>query len=330
MRRLLTGLAFGLALALAIGAVLAVPQTPAPAFAVRASAVNFVLNYSDPASDVFLLWTSNGTHVTNATGFWLMSPYPPSANLFRVASYDDGAGIGLYLNVKNTIASNVSTSYAIRMYSRADNRTHYILTYKDGAATLKSNVTGAVGVNMTANVTISAVSTLNAVVSKSLLGGTANITAWNIDATAKMVVGNYTYEDFVWQQPGNPGSAPAFIQGRVTDAATGAPLANVNVSTGSGGYFTSTDVTGNYSLPAAPGNFTLTFTLSGYDSVSKSVAVNYQQTQTVDAQLSKTSLLGSSLLWIVLVLVIVAAALVAVLMIRRRRKPAQSRPPESK
>lgn len=325
MRRLLTGLALGLALALAIGSILAAPPATGPAPLRASAAVNFNLNYSDPASDVFLMWTSNGTHVTNATGFWLMSPYPPSANLFRVASYDDGAGIGLYLNVKNTIASNVSTSYAIRMYSRADNSTHYVLTYANGIATVKSNKTGATYTNVTADVRISPASTLNAVVNKTLLGGAANITAWNIDATAKMTVGNYTYEDFVWQQPGNPGSAPAFIQGRVTDTANGAGLANVNVSTGAAGYFTTTDAKGNYSLPAAPGNFTLTFTLSGYGTVSKSVTVNYQQTQTVNAQLSKTFDLGSSLVWIVLAVVVVAGALVAVLVIRRRRrqKPAE-------
>lgn len=327
MRRIVSGLALGLALALAIVAVLAVPQGSAPSYEVRASAVNFNLNYSDPASDVFLLWTANGTHVTNATGYWIMSPYPPSANLLRVASYDDGAAVGLYVNVKSTIASNASTSYAVRMYSRADNSTQYVLTYSNGIATLKSNKTGAKSVNMTANVTISPVSTLNAVVSKSLLGGTANITAWNIDATARQVDGNYTYEDFVWQQPGNPGSAPAFIQGRVTDAANGAGLANVNVSTGAGGYFAKTDSTGNYSLPAAPGNFTLTFTLSGYASVQKSVTVNYQQTQTVNAQLSKSSSLASSLPWILLVVVIAVAVLVAVVLLRRRKKASPPKQP---
>lgn len=325
MRRLLSGVALGLALALAIGAILAVPQAPLPSFGVRVSAVNFALNYSDPASDVFKLWSSNDTHVTNATGYWVMSPNPGSVNLIRVASYDDGVNVGLFLKVQTTISTLANTTYEIRMYSRADNSTHYLLTYSHGAARLTTNKTGAVSVNMTANVTISPASVLNALVNKNLLGGTANITAWNIDATAKEIAGTYAYEDFVWQQPGNPGSAPAFIQGRVTDAASGAALANVNVSTGSGGYFTTTDATGNYSLPAAPGNFTLTFTLAGYSTVSKAVSVNYQQTQTVNAQLSKTSDLGSSLIWIVLVVVIVAAGLVAVLMIRRRRrqKPAQ-------
>ncbi len=324
MRRILSGLAFGLALALAIGALLAPPPAPAPAFAVRSSAVTFALNYSDPASDVFKLWSSNNTHVTNATGYWVMSPAPGTVNLIRVASYDDGVNVGLFLKVQTTISTLANTSYEIRMYSRADNRTHYILTYSHGAARLTSNKTGAVSVNMTANVTISPASVLNALVNKSLLGGSANITAWNIDATARQTDGSYAYEDFVWQQPGNPGSAPAFIQGRVTDAANGAALADVNVSTGTGGYFTTTDATGNYSLPAAPGNFTLTFTLAGYNSVTKTVTVNYQQTQTVNAALSKTSGLETSLIWIVVIVLVVAVALVAIVVLRRRRRKPQT------
>lgn len=326
MRRLLTGLALGLALAIAIGAVLGVAPTPAPAFAVRASAVNFALNYSDPASDVFKMWTSNNSHVTDAGGFWIMSPSPGNVNLVRVASYDDGVNVGLYLRVQTTIASQSNISYEVRMYSRADNQTHYLLDYSNGVARLTSNKTGATSTNVTAAVAIGPASVLNALVSKTLLGGTANITAWNIDATAKQVAGNFTYEDFGWSQPGNPGSAPAFIQGHVTDAVNGAGLSGVNVSTGSGGYYTTTNATGYYSLPAAPGNFTVTFSLAGYDSLSKSVAVQYQQTQTVDAALSKTSALAANLIWVVLVVVIVAVALVAVLMIRRRRRQKPAAP----
>jgi hypothetical protein len=322
MRRLLSGLALGLALALAIGAVLAAPQIPASSFAVRASAVSYSLNYSDPASDVFKLWTSNNSHVTDASGFWVLSPAPSDVNLVRVASYDDGANIGLYLRVQTTIASQANVSYEMRMYSRADNRTHYILDFSNGAARLTSNKTGASTVNMTANVTIGPTSTLNALVNKTLLGGTANITAWNIDGTARQVAGNYTYEDFGWSQPGNPGSAPAFIQGRVTDAANGAGLSSVNVSTGTGGYFTTTNATGYYSLPAAPGTFTVTFALAGYDSQSQSVTVQYQQTQTVNAALSKTSALASSLLWIIVIVIVVAAVVVGYVILRRRKKPA--------
>ena len=323
MRRALTWLALGLVLALAIASALAAAPAPPVPGVVHAAAVNLNLNYSDPASDVFQMWTSNGSHVTDASGYWVMSPSPKEVNLIRLGSTDAGTSVDLYLKVQTLIASRPNVTYDISMYSRADNQTHYIFEYSFGRAILTQNRTNAAQVNMTANVTVAG-SAFTVTVAEALLGGTTNITAWNLDATSKEFAGNYTYEDFVWQQPGNPGSAPAFIQGRVTDAANGTGLSNVNVSTGTGGYFTTTNATGYYSLPAAPGTFNLTFSLSGYDSATKAVTVQYQQTQTVNAQLSKTSALGASLVWIVAAVIVVAAvALVAVLVRRRRRKPAQ-------
>ena len=322
MRSALAGLAVGLALALAVVSALAATSPPPSSTALRASAaVNFNLNYSDPASDVFRLWTSNGSHVTDPSGYWVLSPYPGEVNLIRIGSTDAGTSLDLYLKVQTSIASRPNVTYDIRMYSRADNRTHYILHYSNGGALLTQNQTNAPQVNMTSNVTVAG-SAFTVTVAKSLLGGPANLTAWNLDATSREIEGNYTYEDFVWQQPGNPGSAPAFIQGRVTDAASGAGLSSVNVSTGAGGYFTTTNATGYYSLPAAPGTFNLTFSLAGYDAVTKAVTVQYQQTQTVNAQLSKPSSLGADLIWIVAAVVVIAAAAVLVVLVRRRRKPA--------
>ncbi len=320
MRRAVLGLAFALALSIAALAIVSAPQTPTPSSPVHAAALNLNLNYSDPASDVFKLWTSNNSHVTDVSGFWIMSPSPGEVNLIRVSSTDAGTNVNLYLRVQTTIASRANTSYEIRLYSRADNRTHYLVDYSNGVTYLKQNTTAASTSNLTANTTISPASTLNVVVRKALLGGSTNITAWNIDATSKQDAGNYTYEDFVWQQPGNPGSAPAFLQGRVTDAANGAGLANVNVSTNAGGYFTTTNATGYYSLPASPGNYTLTFTLTGYDSLSKPVSVQYQQTQTVNAALTKTSDL-TLLLWVVLLVLIVVGVAAVVFIVMRRRRP---------
>lgn len=319
MRRVLSGLAFTLALALIALATLSAPQAPAASIPIHAAALNLNLNYSDPASDVFKLWTSNNSHVTDAGGFWIMSPSPGSVNLIRLSSTDAGTSVNLYLRVQTTIASRANTSYEIRLYSRADNRTHFMVDYSNGLTTLKQNGTAPGVFNLTANATISPASTLNVVVSKDLLGGSSNITAWNIDATAKQIAGNYTYEDFVWQQPGNPGSAPAFIQGRVTDSGSGAGLANVNVSTGASGYFTTTNTTGYYSLPASPGNYTLTFTLRDYGTVLKPVSVQYQQTQTVNAVMTKSSALGSFLWIIVVILLVVAAAAIAFVILHRRR-----------
>ncbi len=316
MRRFLPGLVLALALAIALGSLLVAPQASAPAFPVRTSAVNFSLNYSDPASDVFQLWTSNDSHVTDASGFWILSPSPGTVNLIRLSSSDGGSSVNVFLKVQTTITISANTTYEMRLYTTADNSTHYVITYRDGIATMVANHTVSTIVNRTADASVGPLGWLEFHVSKSDLG---NITAWDIDATAKQVAGNYTYEDFGWSLPGNPGSAPAFLQGRVTDAANGAGLANVNVSAGTGGYFTTTNATGYYSLPAAPGTLNITYTLSGYDTLTKQVTVQYQQTQTVNAQLSKTSTLPSYLPWILVVVLIVAVVLVAVLLMRRRK-----------
>lgn len=319
MRHALVASAVLMALAIASVSLALAPRTPPVSFAVRASAVNFALNYSDPASDVFKLWTSNLSHVTDAAGFWIMSPSPGTVNLERLSSTNASSALKIFLKVQTTISVLANTTYQWRLYTRADNATHYIVTFRHGYTTLTSNHTGSATYNLTSNTTVGSVGWLGVDVPKADLGGVGGITAWNLDATARQIQGNYTYEDYVWQQPGNPGSAPAFIQGRVTDAANGAGLANVNVSTGSAGYFTTTNATGYYSLPAAPGNFTLSFSLSGYDTATKSVAVQYQQTQTVNAQLSKTSGITEALPWIALAVVIIAAVIVAFLILRRRK-----------
>ncbi len=315
----------GLALlALLLGVALAAsgshpPNPVTSAFGLRATAVNLNLNYSDPASDVAKMWTSNNSHVTDVGGFWILSPSPSSDNLIRVSSTNSSANVALYLRVQGLIATQSNISYEIRLYPRADNSTHYSVKYSNGETWLRQNGTVSGYVNLTSNTTISPASTLNIIVSKGLLG---NISAWDIDATALEVGAVYTYQDFVWSQPGYPGSAPAYVQGRVTDAADGAGLGQVNVSTGAGGYFTSTNATGYYSLPAAPGNFTMTFSLAGYVTATKTVSVQYQQTQTVDAQLTKTPAdFASSIPWlyVALAVILIAAVLIAVLALRKKR-----------
>lgn len=333
MRSLLPGLALALVVGLLAASFAAPPQSRIGSTVLHSSAVNLTLNYSDPASDVFQMWTSNNSHVTDAAGFWIMSPSPGEVNLLRLGSTVSGTDITLYLRVQSKIASRANTTYEIRMYSRADNRTHYLVDYSNGSAFLKQNVTGSPSVDVSANVTTSPPSALEIVIGEDLLGGAANITSWNIDATSKEVAGNYTYEDFVWQEPGNPGSSPAFIQGRVTDAANGAGLAGVNVSVSGLGFYTTTNATGYYNLPAAPGNFTMSFSLSGYDTATEAVSVQYQQTQTVNAQLSRASPFAGSLTWILVGVVIVAAAVIALFLIRRRMRgpsePKTQEPPES-
>lgn len=322
MRRAFVASAFLMALAIASIPLAAVPQTLPGSLVLHASAADFNLNYSDPSSDVFKLWTSNDSHVTDSAGYWIMSPSPGTVNLLRLSSADASGNVAVYLRVQTAISVLANTTYEWHLYPRADNSTHYVLTFRNGGTSLVSNRTGSATVNLTANTSVGNQGWLEVRVPKADLGGAANITAWNMDAVAKQIQGDYTYEDFVWQQPGNPGSAPAFIQGRVTDEANGAGLANANVSTGSAGYVSMTNATGYYSLPAAPGNFTLTFSLPGYATVTRAVTVQYQQTQTVNVQLSRSDALAQALPWIALAVVVVAAAAVAFLILRRRKRRA--------
>ncbi len=325
MRTLLAGLAVGLVLVLAVGSLLAgAPSlTAASAGTVRASAVVFNLNYSDPASDVFILYTSNNSHVTDSAGNWLYSNTEPQVNILRIFSVDGGSNVGVYLRVQggSAISDLPNTSYELHLYTRLDNSTHYILRYTNGTTTLRSNLTGSTVVNLTANTTISPAYQLGIIVAKADLG---NITTWNIDATAKMVGAYYTFQDFGWLQPGNPGSAPCVIQGRGTDAATGAGSANATITTGPGGFTAASNATGYYVLPAEPGTFNLTFSQVGYVNLTRAVTITSEQTQTVNAALEKTVPPPSLPLWLVAVLLVVVVAVVAVVLVllRRRRRPA--------
>lgn len=327
MRWMLPGLALLLVLATVSSSLLTAPRAVSTPFAVHASAVNLNVTETDPTGDVFRLWTSNGTHVTDANGFWLTASTPREVDLTRLTSTDAGVTVDIALRVRSAIASRVNVSYEIRIYPQADNGTRYRVDFENGVASLRPDTPGAASVNLTGNTTIAPGSTLNFAVNKTLLGGASAIGAWSVDASSREIVGNITYADSVWQVPGDPLSAPAFIQGRVTDAASTAGLSGVTVSAGAMGYSTSTNETGFYSLPAAPGNFTLTFSATGYSSLSKNVTVQSEQTQTVNAQLSQApSILASPSLWAGLIVALVAVGAVAFLISRRRR--AQTPPPE--
>jgi hypothetical protein len=177
-----------------------------------AAGVSFDLSYSDPASDVEKFWTSNMTPVLTATGNLTLSPFPSSVNFLRLTSANASADVKLTAQVQGNIAKLDNTSYEIRVYTRQDNASHFIVTYVNGTATLTSNATGFVPVDISGSATITSTgpnptlkNALQVNLSKSLLG---TITAWNIDATAKQTGTPYTYEDFIWQLPGNPGSTP--------------------------------------------------------------------------------------------------------------------------
>ncbi len=328
MHRTASGLLLAVLVASVALAVSSLPSAPA-SFPVRAAAVNFALNYSDPSSDVFKLYTSNQSHVTDAAGYWILSPSPGTVNLLRLSSADAGTSVDVYLKVQTTISVLANTTYQWRLYTRSDNSTHYIVTFRDGYTNMVSNHTGSATDNLTAGTTVGNLGWLGVSIPKADLGGASNITTWNIDATAKQVQSNYTYEDYGWSLPGNPGSAPALIQGHVTDATTGADLANVNVSTVSAGYYALTDANGNYTIPAAPGNFTLTFSLPNYETATKTVTVKYQQTVTVNAKLTRIVPLTEQPFFLPLAIGVIVAAIAMVLLVvlLRRRKPKPQQAP---
>ena len=177
-----------------------------------ASAVSFDLNYSDPASDVAKLWTSNMTPVLDSGGNATLSPFPDSVNILWIRSANASANVTLTVEVKGKIANLKNTSYEVRLFTRADNATHFIVTYVNGTTTLSSNATGFQPVDISGNSSIAATgpnpalrNALQINVSKALVG---TIGAWNIDAIATQAEPTYTYQDTGWRVPGNPGSTP--------------------------------------------------------------------------------------------------------------------------
>ena len=175
-----------------------------------ASAVTFDRNYSDPASDVVQLWTANMTPVLLPDGNVTMGPFPDSVNLMWIRSADESASVNLSFQVKGSIADLDNTSYEMRLYTRADNTSHFTVTYTNGSTVLTSNATGSFRVDLSGNSRITStgpvlLNTLIITVSKSLLG---TVTSWDIDATATQRGPTYTYRDSGWLVPGSPGSAP--------------------------------------------------------------------------------------------------------------------------
>ncbi len=168
-----------------------------------ASAVSFDLSYADPASDVVEFWTSNMTPVLT-DGNLTMSPFPDSVNMLHLTSANASADVVLTIQVKGTIANLDNSSYQMRLYSRQDNATHFAVTHVNRTTLLSSNATGFVPIDLSGSTTI-VQDTLSVRVAKSLLG---IITAWEIDATATETGAVYTYVDYGWRIPGNPGSAP--------------------------------------------------------------------------------------------------------------------------
>ncbi len=176
------------------------------------SSVSLWLNYSDPASDVVKLWTVNMTPVLGTNGTWIFSVNPISVNIRWLRSANEAADVNLTVETVGNIANLDNTSYEFRLFTRADNASHYIVTYTNGSTVLTSNATGFTPVDISGNSSITAAGSnptlknaLHIAVAKSLLG---TITSWNLDGTATQRGTTYSYRDFGWELPGNPGSTP--------------------------------------------------------------------------------------------------------------------------
>jgi hypothetical protein len=312
--------------ALLLGALL----VPSPA----AGAPNFLIDYSDPASDVEQLWTSNMSAVLDGNGDPISSPFPDSINIIWVRSRNatDPANATISVETQGSIANRDNTSYEFQLYTNETDPDYFRVTYVNGTTTLDSTDPSFVPVDLTGNSNVTSAgpnptlqNLLRINVEKSLLG---TIDFWNVRLRALQVGPTYTYRDWGWELPGNPGSAPTIVQGIVTVAGTANPLAGVNVSTDVGGYYTATNASGGYYLPVSPGTYNVTFTLAGYQSVTVQVTLASGETRDLDAQLSRSGLGSDSFLWIALVLVAIAAAAFLAFLVLRRRK--QQAPPGPK
>ncbi|HLQ41916.1 MAG TPA: hypothetical protein VK189_03585 [Thermoplasmata archaeon] len=176
------------------------------------SAVSLWLNYSDPASDVVKLWTVNMTPVVTSNGSWMLSVTPTSVNIRWIRSANSSGHVNLTFETVGAIANLDNTSYEFRLFTRADNASHYVVTYTNRTTMLTSNATGFTPVDISGNSTITAAgmnptlkNALHISVAKSLLG---TIETWNLDGTATQLGTTYSYRDFGWEVPGNPGSTP--------------------------------------------------------------------------------------------------------------------------
>jgi uncharacterized membrane protein len=115
------------------------------------------------------------------------------------------------------------------------------------------------------------------------------------------ITGRWTPAAIYVNVPTPPPSESANLSGKVTDKSTGAALASVSVS--AGGYSTSTNSSGNYSLTGlTPGTYTVKFEKDGYNTVSQSKTLvagdntlNVEMTAVgVQPTLPSTTLLGGA------------------------------------
>ncbi|HLF07091.1 MAG TPA: hypothetical protein VI893_07985 [Thermoplasmata archaeon] len=175
------------------------------------SSIEFWKNYSDPANDVMMLH-ANGTPVIVNSSFVFVTDHDSvDVKWVRSGLATDNTTVNIVLEVgrNSEILELANTTYTFNLYSDATNRSRYIVNYSDGVATLRNNASAGTA-DLSGNVTLSGpnpqkLNTLTIAVRKTLL---KNLTAWNIYATARQDGSPYSYQDFGWEVPGNPGSTP--------------------------------------------------------------------------------------------------------------------------
>jgi Carboxypeptidase regulatory-like domain len=85
------------------------------------------------------------------------------------------------------------------------------------------------------------------------------------------------------------GAPQGAISGQVTDAATGKPIAEATVTASPGNYATKTGASGDYTLDAAVGSYTVTASIYGYKTATRA-GVQVSQGKTTTANLALTRL----------------------------------------
>ena len=167
-------------------------------------AINFDLDYSDPASDVRWIYENGTSELKNEPKDvnikWLRS---------ELEANDGTLKLTIELSSPGQIRTDHATSYLFNIYTTVDNATHFILNYTNGGCSLRTNASANI-VNGSVDYTISG-QDLVCFVNVSDLG---NITYYNVDASAETreyvnaTVGWVLKKDFGWEVSGSPGTTP--------------------------------------------------------------------------------------------------------------------------
>lgn len=294
--------------------------------------ITYTLDYSDPASDVVKLWTSNLTWVL-ADGAWIRTPFPDAVNInFLHSSLLDPQTLELRIDLKGAaVANNSDVSYSINLYTDATNRTRYTVTGSNGTLTIVTNLTGAVPIDISGpqNFTLVGANQDTVVfrVALSLLG---SVTSFNIDATARWYGypadnRTYSYQDFGWETPGNPASAPVTVSGYVRDR-EGNPIIGARITNDRSPTNASTNATGYYLLVLTPDVYNLTASAEGYEDATERVVLAGGTLIELNFTLEPKGLpvLGAAggLVAAILLIAVAAAVVLLVAALLRRRKAA--------